>query len=138
MVKFYRQNLLCERNFIMRSELSEYEKVEFVIKKFVEGVKKGSSKIMMPCFHKDAVLFGKFNDDVIQAGSIKPAFSGIDTGGPCDEDYAARIDILSLEKSVAIVRLIEDNWRGCKLTNFFTLWKQNNDWKIIAVAYDVL
>lgn len=122
----------------MRSELEEYKAVEAVIKQFVEGVKNGSSEIMKPCFHEEAVLFGKMNSQIIQTGPITSAYPGIDASGKCGNDYEARIDIIALEETVAVVRLIEDNWNGCKLTNFFTLWKNNNEWKVIAVAYDVL
>jgi len=43
-----------------------------------------------------------------------------------------------LEKSIAIVKVIEDNWGGYKFTDYLTLWKKDNEWKIVAKAYDTL
>lgn len=116
----------------MFSELDEYDKIKSIVNRFVESVKRGDSSIMQPLFHKDAVLFGKFNE-----GSIDKAFAGIDAVGVAAENYSARIDVIALEKTVAVVRLIENNWNGCNLINFFTLSKQGDTWKIISVAYDV-
>ena len=65
-------------------------------------------------------------------------FRSIDKAGACSEDYVKRIDIITLEKSVAIVRIIEDNWHGYNFTDFLTLAKLNGEWKIVAKAYDTL
>ncbi len=38
--------------------------------------------------------------------------------GSIKEDYIARVDVLNIEKTVAVVRVIEDNWHGYKFTDF--------------------
>ena len=47
----------------MRADFSEYEKVEAVARKFIEGVKNGKSDILKGIFHEKAVIFGRLNKD---------------------------------------------------------------------------
>ena len=122
----------------MRADISEYQKVEEVARKFIEGVRTGKSEILKGIFHEKACMFGRLSKDVIQEGTINNLYEGVDKVGPCKDDYVARVDILSLEKSVAIVKVIEDNWGGYKFTDYLTLWKKDNEWKIVAKAYDTL
>ena len=122
----------------MRADISEYQKVEEVARKFIEGVRTGKSEILKGIFHEKACMFGRLSKDVTQEGTINNLYEGVDKVGPCKDDYVARVDILSLEKSVAIVKIIEDNWHGYKFTDYLTLWKKDNEWKIVAKAYDTL
>ena len=122
----------------MRENFSEYTKVEKIAKKFIEAVKNGNSKIVEPYFHKDAVIFGQLNKDITQEGTIQMFYEGIDKAGACGNDYVGRIDIMAIEKTIAIVRIIEDNWHGYNFTDFLTLAKLNGEWKIVAKAYDTL
>ena len=122
----------------MRADYSEYEKVEAVARKFIEGVKNGKSDILKTAFHDKACIFGRLNKDTVEEGSITSLYNGVDKIGSYGKDYVARIDILALEKSVAIVKVVEDNWNGYKFTDFLTLWKKDNEWIIVAKAYDTL
>ena len=122
----------------MRADISEYEKVEAVARKFIEGVKTGKSEILKGIFHEKACIFGRLNKDTTEEGSITSLYNGVDKAGPCKEDYVARVDILALEKSVAVVKIVEDNWNGYKFTDFLTLWKRDGEWKVVAKAYDTL
>lgn len=122
----------------MREDFSEYTKVEEIAKKFIEAVKNGNSEIVKPYFHPNAVIFGQLDKNTTQEGTIRLFYDGIDKAGACSEDYVKRIDIITLEKSVAIVRIIEDNWHGYNFTDFLTLAKLNGEWKIVAKAYDTL
>ena len=122
----------------MRVDITEYEKVEAVARKFIEGVKTGKSEILKGIFHRKACIFGWLNKDTAEEGSITSLYNGVDKTGPCKDDYVARVDILALEKSVAIVKVVEDNWNGYKFTDFLTLWKKDGEWKVVAKAYDTL
>ena len=54
----------------MRVDISEYEKVEAVARKFIEGVKTGKSEILKGIFHEKACIFGRLNKDTVEEGSI--------------------------------------------------------------------
>lgn len=122
----------------MRDDIKEYNNVEQVAKKFCEAVKTGNSKIVKPYFYEKAVFFGQLNEKIYQSGSIDEFYKTIDTFGACGDDYIARIDILMLEKTIAVVQVIEDNWHGYKFTDILNLNKINGKWKIVAKVYDTL
>jgi hypothetical protein len=122
----------------MRDDIKEYNAVEAVAKKFCEAVRAGKSEIVKPYFYEKAVFFGQLNEKTYQSGSIEEFYKTIDTFGACSEDYISRIDILMLEKTIAVVRIIEDNWHGYKFTDILNLNKINGEWKIVAKVYDTL
>ena len=122
----------------MRDDIKEYNAVENVARKFCEAVKAGKSEIVKPYFYEKACFFGQLNEQTYQSGPIEEFYKTIDTFGACDDDYISRIDILMLEKTIAVVQVIEDNWHGYKFTDILNLNKINGEWKIVAKVYDTL
>lgn len=122
----------------MRDDIKEFNTVENVAKKFIEAVKNGNSEIVKPYFYEKAVFFGQLNEDVYQSGAIQEFYDTIDKMGAVGDDYIARVDVLALEKTIAVVRVIEDNWHGYKFTDILNLNKINGEWKIVAKVYDTL
>lgn len=122
----------------MRDDIKEFNAVENVARKFIEAVKNGNSEIVKPYFYEKAVFFGQLNESVYQSGDIQEFYNTIDKMGACGEDYIARADVLALEKTIAVVRVIEDNWHGYKFTDILNLNKINGEWKIVAKVYDTL
>lgn len=122
----------------MREQMKEFSAVENLAKKFVEAVKKGDSSIVKPYFYEKATFFGQLNEKEYQSGSIQGFYETIDNMGACGEDYVARIDVLTLEKSIAAVRVLEDNWHGYKFTDLLIMNKINGEWKIVSKVYDTL
>ena len=76
--------------------------------KFVKSVAEGNSKYAKELFTQDAVLFG-YLDGQLEHGSIEQFYHNVDTVGAGD-DFKARIDIVSIEESVAVVRVLEEKW----------------------------
>ena len=122
----------------MREQIDEYNKVENVAKKFIEAVKNGDSKIVKPYFYEKAVFFGQLNEKEYQSGDIQGFYDTIDKIGAVGNDYVARIDVLTVERTIAAVRVIEDNWHGYKFTDLLVLNKINGEWKIVSKVYDTL
>ncbi|MBR1733938.1 MAG: nuclear transport factor 2 family protein [Alphaproteobacteria bacterium] len=122
----------------MREQIDEYNKVENVAKKFIEAVKNGDSKIVKPYFYEKAVFFGQLNEKEYQSGDIQGFYDTIDKMGAVGNDYVARIDVLTVERTIAAVRVIEDNWHGYKFTDLLVLNKINGEWKIVSKVYDTL
>lgn len=122
----------------MRDDIKEFNAVEAVAKKFIEAVKNGNSEIVKPYFYEKAVFFGQLNEQTYQSGDIQEFYNTIDKMGACGDDYIARVDVLALEKTIAVVRVIEDNWHGYKFTDVLNLNKINGKWKIVAKVYDTL
>ena len=122
----------------MREDIKEYDAVENVARKFCEAVKCGDSSIVKPYFYEKACFFGQLNEQTYQSGSIEEFYKTIDTFGACDDNYISRVDVISLEKTIATVRVIEDNWHGYKFTDFLIMNKINGTWKIVSKVYDTL
>lgn len=122
----------------MRDDIKEFNAVEAVAWKFIEAVKNGNSEIVKPYFYEKAVFFGQLNENTYQSGAIEEFYNTIDKTGAVGEDYIARVDVLALEKTIAVVRVIEDNWHGYKFTDILNLNKINGEWKIVAKVYDTL
>ncbi|MCD7878477.1 MAG: nuclear transport factor 2 family protein [Candidatus Gastranaerophilales bacterium] len=122
----------------MRDDIKEFNAVEAVAEKFIEAVKNGNSEIVKPYFYEKAVFFGQLNEKEYQSGSIQLFYETIDKMGAAGDNYIARTDVLALEKTIAVVRVIEDNWHGYKFTDILNLNKINGEWKIVAKVYDTL
>ena len=94
----------------MRDEIKEYEAVAKAAEKFVKSVAEGNSEYAKTLFTDDAVLFGILNGNV-ERGSIEQFYHNVDTVG-AGADFKARIDVLAVEETVAVVRVLEEGWAG--------------------------
>ena len=119
----------------MRAHISEYKAVEEAAMKFVKSVAEGDSRYARELFTEDAVLFG-FLDGTLEHGSIDQFYRNVDTVGAGD-DFKARIDIVAIEETVAVVRVLEEKWGGrIDFTDYLLLMKMNGEWKCVAKAYN--
>lgn len=119
----------------MRAPISEYKAVEEAAMKFVKSVAEGDSCYARELFTEDAVLFG-FLDGTLEHGSIDQFYRNVDTVGAGD-DFKARIDIVAIEETVAVVRVLEEKWGGrIDFTDYLLLMKMNGEWKCVAKAYN--
>lgn len=119
----------------MRSEINEYRAVEEAAQKFVKSVAEGNSKYARELFIDEAVLFG-YLDGKLEHGSIEQFYHNVDTvsGG---EHFKARTDVLLLEETLAVVRVLEEGWGGrIDFTDVLLLLKMNGEWKCVAKAYN--
>lgn len=119
----------------MRNEIKEYEAVALAAENFVKSVAEGNSKYAKQLFTDDAVLFGIL-DGTLEHGSIEQFYHNVDTVG-AGADFKARIDVLAVEETVAVVRVLEEKWGGrIDFTDYLLLLKINGEWKCVAKAYN--
>ena len=119
----------------MRSEISEYEAVEKAAEKFVKSVAEGNSKYARELFVDEAVLFGYLDGD-LQHGSIEQFYDNVDSVAAGDE-FNGRIDVLLLEETLAVVRVLEESWGGrIDFTDVLLMLKMDGEWKAVAKAYN--
>lgn len=120
---------------IMRSSIDEYKAVEEAAMKFVKSVAEGNSAYAKELFTEDAVLFG-FLDGRMERGSIDQFYRNVDTvsGG---DSFKARVDVVDIEESLAVVRVLEEGWGGrIDFTDYLLLLKIENEWRCVAKAYN--
>ncbi len=119
----------------MRDKIQEYEAVAAAASNFVRSVAEGDSRYAKTLFTDDAVLFGIL-DGSLEHGSIQQFYANVDSVGG-DPGFKARIDVLAVEETVAVVRVLEENWGGrIDFTDFLLLLKLDGQWKCVAKAYN--
>lgn len=119
----------------MRSEIKEYQAVEEAEMKFVKSVAEGDSKYAKELFIDEAVLFG-YLDGELEHGSIEQFYHNVDTV-PGGDNFKARVDVLLLEETLAVVRVLEQGWGNrIDFTDVLLLLKMNGEWKCVAKAYN--
>ncbi len=119
----------------MRSELKEYEAVEAAAMKFVKSVAEGNSQYAKQLFVDEAVLFG-YLDGNLEHGSIQQFYDNVDTIGS-DKNFKARVDVIAVEETLAVVRVLEEKWGNrIDFTDYLLLLKIDGEWKCVAKAYN--
>lgn len=119
----------------MRANIEEYKAVENAAMKFVKSVAEGNSSYAKDLFVDEAVLFG-YLDGKLEHGSIEQFYHNVDTVS-AGNNFKARIDIVSVEETVAVVRVLEEKCGDrIDFTDYLLLLKINNEWKCVAKAYN--
>ena len=110
------------------NKLSDYDAIAGAVQHYIDGAKSGKGDVMKLAFHEDATIFGHHGGDLM-AGPIKLLLDHVDESGPVPE-LQAKIASIDVVDTVAIVRLELDKWAGDRFTDFFTVLKSNEEWKI--------
>lgn len=119
----------------MRDKIAEYEAVQAAAEKFVKSVAEGNSKYARELFIDEAVLFG-FLDGTLEHGSIEQFYRNVDSVGG-GKQFKARVDVIAVEETLAVVRVLEEGWGGrIDFTDYLLLLKMNGEWKCVAKAYN--
>ncbi len=119
----------------MRNSIKEYEAVQAAAEKFVRSVAEGDSRHARELFTDDAVLFGIL-DGEMERGSIEQFYKNVDTVSAGD-GFKARIDVMAVEETLAVVRVLEEGWGGrIDFTDYLLLLKIGGEWKCVAKAYN--
>ena len=119
----------------MRDSIKEYEAVEAAARKFVKSVAEGDSSHARELFTDDAVLFGIL-DGKMERGSIEQFYRNVDSVS-AGEGFEARIDVVAVEETLAVVRVLEEGWGGrIDFTDYLLLLKIGGEWKCVAKAYN--
>lgn len=119
----------------MRANIEEYKAVELAAMNFVKSVAEGNSSYAKYLFIDEAVLFG-YLDGQLEHGSIEQFYRNVDSVGP-DSGFKARIDVIDVEETLAVVRVLEENWGGrIDFTDYLLLMKISGEWKCVAKAYN--
>ena len=120
---------------VMRASIEEYKAVEEAAAKFVRSVAEGDSRYARELFIDEAVLFG-YLDGKLEHGSIEQFYRNVDSVGG-DAGFRARIDVVDIEETVAVVRVLEEQWGGrIDFTDYLLMMKMEGKWRCVAKAYN--
>lgn len=119
----------------MRASIEEYQAVEAAAMKFVKSVAEGDSRYAKELFTDEAVLFG-YLDGKLEHGSIEQFYRNVDSVAAGDR-FEARIDVVAVEETLAVVRVLEEGWGGrIDFTDYLLLLKIDGEWRCVAKAYN--
>lgn len=119
----------------MRASIEEYKAVEAAAMKFVRSVAEGDSRHARELFTDEAVLFG-YLDGKLEHGSIEQFYRNVDSVAAGDR-FKARIDVVAIEETLAVVRVLEEGWGGrIDFTDYLLLLKIDGEWRCVAKAYN--
>lgn len=119
----------------MRASIEEYKAVEEAAMKFVKSVAEGDSRHARELFVDEAVLFG-YLDGKLEHGSIEQFYRNVDSVD-AGKEFKARIDVVAVEETLAVVRVLEEQWGGrIDFTDYLLLLKIGGAWKCVAKAYN--
>ena len=119
----------------MRASIEEYQAVEAAAMKFVRSVAEGDSRYAKELFTDEAVLFG-YLDGKLEHGSIEQFYRNVDSVAAGDK-FKARIDVVAVEETMAVVRVLEEGWGGrIDFTDYLLLLKIDGEWRCVAKAYN--
>ena len=116
----------------MRADISEFKAVKATVEEYVEAVKAKDHKICKPYFTKGAGCYG-LTDGVFNDGDIEALWKVLDEAK--NTDVTGHIDVLHVDGTIAIARLVEDGWEGYDFSDYFVLIKLGSDWKIITKCW---
>ena len=114
-------------------KVSELNEILATVSDYTEGCKTGDSKQMRKAFDQNAVMYGYLNGQLFN-GSIEALYGAVDTMGG-DANTKVRVDVLSVEGTVASVRVTLEDWHGLAFTDYHTLLKIDGEWKIAAKVF---
>ena len=113
--------------------MDQKQQIKNVLEHYIEGAKSGKGDDMRPAFHDDATIFGYIGDDLF-SGPIQKLYDWNDKNGPA-VDISCEFKSIEIVESIATVCLKSQNWTGYSFTDFFTLLKVNENWKIINKVF---
>ena len=112
----------------------DYEDVVETVKIYVEGLRTGAVATISNAFHKDAVMYGYTNGELL-GGPIDNLYDFVEKNGTAN-DIKTHLDVLAITPTTAVVRVdMEKDAIGANYTDFHTLIKINGNGQIIAKVY---
>ena len=69
-------------------------------------------------------------------GSIEQFYHNVDTVA-AGQEFRARVDVLDVEETLAVVRVLEERWGGrIDFTDYLLMMKMDGRWRCVAKAYN--
>jgi hypothetical protein len=97
----------------------DFEDVVATVAKYVEGLRVGNVASLAQAFHKDAVMYGFTNGELL-GGPIKNLYDFVEKNGTAP-DIKTRLDVLAITPTTAVVRVdMENDAIGADYTDFHT------------------
>jgi hypothetical protein len=112
----------------------DYDAAVDAASKYVEGMRVGNARLIGEAFHRDAVMYG-FNDGDLVGGPIQNLYDFVEDKGEAP-DMVVRLDVLAITPTTAVVRVdMEKDAIGRDYIDFLSLVKIDGVWQVIAKIF---
>lgn len=116
------------------NSITDYEAIINTMKTYTEGFRTGDTTIFNDVFTKDAVMYGYWNGHFVE-GSIENLHTSVKHAGAAP-NIISHVSILDKTTTTAVVRNeVEANATGDNFTEFHSLIKEGDDWKIVSKVF---
>lgn len=113
---------------------AQYDAVIAVAQQYVDSLRIGNVDGLAKAFHKDAVMYGFTNGELL-GGPISNLFDFVNQNGNAPE-IATRLDVLAMTPTTAVVRVdMENDAIGADYNDYLTLIRIAGTWQVIAKVY---
>ncbi|MDD1960846.1 nuclear transport factor 2 family protein [Pseudomonas sp. 39004] len=113
---------------------AEYDAVIAVAQHYVDSLRIGNAEGLAQAFHKDAVMYGFTNGELL-GGPISNLFGFVRKHGNAP-DITTRLDVLAITPTTAVVRVdMENDAIGADYNDYLTLIRIAGTWQVIAKVY---
>ncbi|MDQ4056163.1 MAG: nuclear transport factor 2 family protein, partial [Thermoproteota archaeon] len=85
----------------------DFEDVVATVAKYVEGLRVGNVASLAQAFHKDAVMYGFTNGELL-GGPLKNLYNFVEKNGTAP-DIKTRLDVLAITPTTAMMRVDMEN-----------------------------
>lgn len=122
------------KNNIKAVPTADYDAVIAVAQQYVDGLRNGDIESLTNAFHKDAVMYGFTNGELL-GGGIGNLFDFVRKHGNAP-DITTRLDVLAITPTTAVVRVdMEQDAIGADYNDYLTLIRIGGTWQVIAKVY---
>lgn len=113
--------------------IQDYQEIKDVVMRYVNGCATGNVEVTKTAFHKDAIMYGYLNGQLL-AGSIENLYAAIGQLG-ADANTKAEVDVIQAIGTAATVRVVLEDWHGLSFTDFHSLVKIDGKWIIVSKVF---
>ena len=115
----------------MRDKIQDYAAVEAAAMKFVNKCCRREQHLCKRAFHRGCSTV--WNPRRSNGAWVNRAFLQQCRHSRAGGNFKARIDVLAVEETVAVVRVLEEGWGGrIDFTDFLLLLKLDGEWRCVA------
>jgi hypothetical protein len=110
-----------------------HEAIATTLQHYIDGALTGDGSCMRRAFLEDATIRGSYGGEQVD-WTLQAFCDLIEQGGPAP-NLKARVVEMAFSGSAGIARIEAENWRGTRYTDFFTLIRRDNTWRIASKVF---
>ncbi|MBV8325046.1 nuclear transport factor 2 family protein [Chryseobacterium sp.] len=116
------------------NNVQDYQDIITVLENYTEGLKSGSVGQLQLSFHKDAIMYGYWDEYLVEGG-VSNLYDSVAKHGAAS-NIKTHIDILHTTDHIALARIMyEKNAAGKDGMDYHALIKVEGKWKVISKLF---